>query len=309
MINMEIYYNFIMNKTKEKKINRKVNTEIISLGIFFITGCLAIVFIVLGLCLGVKTGNYDDSGMYILGSSILIFPSVIFMVYADSKDPLSDLSIGDKIIGYLYFFLKQIDGIESKPEWIRKIYFIKLKRIRMIILHQLYIISKNLKNVFIFEQRKEELCLLDKIRKVLREKIIVLLKDKEKGEPKAIEFINILITLYGYNVYDLITKDDQNKQMLLEHLNIQRECELKKLNMMLKEIEELESVLGDENKKFIFMRIKSTFSNTYVLMVLATFFFGVLFYFKNVLGTVSDIITYMTGILTWLGIIWKRKKE
>lgn len=165
MKNTEWYYKKVLNKIGEFKLRRKVMRDV-----FVFILCIILTFSgMLILLFSIFRGLYFEIDIvketnYFVGLAISFSASII-LIFNDNRNPLNKLIMNDKIFCWIHYLTKQIKLYESN-KWYNLFQKIKFRFIVKIINKDLYSISNNLDNSFVFLKNKEKT--IHKVEKLIK---------------------------------------------------------------------------------------------------------------------------------------------
>ena len=153
MKNTEWYYRKSISKVGEYKLTRKVSRDIYVFIVCITLAVIGLLIMLASVFSSLRYGRTVNEMNHLIGSAMAIL-STIIITKNDNIDPLSKLSMNDKLFCWIHYLNKRIILYKSCSSY--KFYEkIKIKFIIKIINRDLNTISNNLDNSFVFIKDKE----------------------------------------------------------------------------------------------------------------------------------------------------------
>ncbi|MBU3127237.1 hypothetical protein LGL55_13465 [Clostridium tagluense] len=292
MINMDEYYNKIIDVKTEIKIKKTIKLNMCVNVIYTIVLFITIVLMVFGF---IQIINKNDPTFYSIGLVGIII-DIIVLLYANAREPLKGHNANDKVYVYMRFLRNEIVNISlSKKNSLNQSLKINILIIR--VNRQLHIIEDNIKNAFIFQtiDYNEKVNLIGRIISILREKAINLVEEKKTEKLRLL--IDSIISLYGYTIFNELINDDRWKKILSD-----RDCKIKEVENL---IDELEKIEVDEVNSNILNKIFKFVTNPYFLGCLIVVTGIIVYALKDVYTELFQIVIFLGVIMTFICAVFQ----
>ncbi|QNO14375.1 hypothetical protein HYG86_06110 [Alkalicella caledoniensis] len=300
MQNTDWHYKRVLGTNTENKLSQIIIRDIIVVTMFIILAIVGVLIMLISFFKGLYFRIAFKDTYYFVGIAIVFISSIIFITN-ESINPLSKISINDKVFCWIHYLIKQINVYRSN-QYNSLYQKLRLKFIIRIIVNDLYTLKYNLENSFVFLKDKEDIVQkVDKIVKLLNGYFVIQI-DNEEIKEKYVELLNKLEKQYmlligNTALYSETDTEMANTSKEVRNLYNQKYDEL---------FHELDLFITDEDVQFSSTKSESLLRGKKRYIILSTWVFAgfslIFLIFKDerlatLIGSVVGVIAVLvTGI-------------